>query len=463
MSEKKRKERKEAKRKEHQLGNIERRKHAAEKLKGEAIQREQLLTFLKVSTSLPLGLDVSRTKMRQSPANTPSPATVEHVEDIRDRHKKMFHDAGLDHPAVSALIDKLAYSEDMPPNFREHTNPIDAAAPKGHHPELFALLRTCRHGEMPDVTTDTLINYNVSDQLDGLAKQEIYRGLGKIIGTIWRESQAWRGDDPLKLIGRVLGDVRPTVIQPVEQQVDEGLRRESPEFMGMALAQLKLQMIMSMDHFTHEVCARPEIAAWEQAFLAMRKINKNTKSLQMTIAGGMFTAIKTSLNVMQLALEVSVRTHGTHVDANMWQEGIKANRTLVALLASGTNLSSFSKLDTMITDVGDAQLKQALDDHGYLQIGGVEADSYNGNLRRFSRFHPKFFRFVNGKHLDIDASAFGDKARAELRSIHPFTYGCPAADEQVVMGMYDWAAQIAESYLLPHTEQFVEEIMTKTS
>lgn len=191
------------------------------------------------------------------------------------------------------------------------------------------------------------------------------------------------------------------------------------------------------------------------------KVMGNTRSLEMSLSGGMGTAIKFILNTHALTLEHLVRRHGAHgVNPKLWREAIDANGTYISLLASKTNIHTLAALDMLITQKNDADVEAALERMGLLNLhsGDGKVDR-SVNLRFHAPFRPECFRFADDQlHLDINPNAFTAATRKQLLSQSPYTYGCPAMDEGVVLQMYKWLSDVSERYVLPFTREYSDEV-----
>jgi hypothetical protein len=370
---------------------------------------------------------------------------------------------GVTNSVALQLIDKIIIQAQEPTKIDEQAWIDLQTEAKGAHPELWALLQNTRALEMPTVNEEDRKNFHSVDQLFGMAKHESYSRFGDVIGTTWERMGLWRGDDPLRMIGKVSGNQRPGIIRPFTTEEDEVMQTIPPnDGMNIRVANIKRFMIFSADHFIWETTDAPEFLKVKSELQSLRIMSAHPdRTLSQNILSGMITAISFTMNTMLCMLHKAVEKYGAkNVDAARWKKLIEANKTFIALVSSQTNLDTFGEFNDAIKDLGDPVFQQQLKDGGFLDLRS-ERDSEELNQGIFSPFDPKFFQLTDNDMLDIDTKAFDEDTLTELRSRNPYTFGCPAKMRGVVMKSYAWVQQVAERYLLPFTEQFAAEIEAK--
>lgn len=371
-----------------------------------------------------------------------------------------FQQLGITDPVALSLADRLAtlqgpVAKTADLQLSQH---IEHSA-KGMHPETLKLLAESRAHELASVRPSELALHDPNDQLQALAKHESYTRFGTAIGGTWKIFDGWRQQYPSKLLGKLPG--HPAMpLQPMLDTEDDILQTVPAESVSVCTAQLKFMTKMMMDHCIKTYCATDEGKKLSIEMAGIRKIMGNPRDMEMSISGGMGTAIKFIFNTHVLALEHLVRQRGAAgVTPGLWRQAIDANGTYIALLAARTNLKTLAGFDTLITRTDDPMLETTMDRYGFLQLRSGEKVDRDANLRFYSLFRPERFRFADDAlHLDIDPGAFSPDARKTLLSQSSYTYGCPAMDEGVVMDMYCWLSEVTKRYAMPFTRQHAEEI-----
>jgi hypothetical protein len=296
--------------------------------------------------------------------------------------------------------------------------------------------------------------------MQALAKQAAYTRFGKAIGATWANFAAWRQCHPNTLLGTV-PHVPTSAMLPMTE-VEDGILRSAPaESMALGMSEMKVRTKLMMDYWIRIYASSNEGRAMQHEMTGLRKVMGNARSLEMSLSGGMGTAIKFILNTHALTLEHLVRRHGAHgVNPKLWREAIDANGTYISLLAYKTNIHTLAALDTFITQTNDADVEAALDRLGLLNLHSGDGKVDRAvNLRFHAPFRPECFRFADDQlHLDINPNAFTAATRKQLLSQSPYTYGCPAMDEGVVLQMYKWLSDASERYVLPFTREYSDEV-----
>ncbi len=340
------------------------------------------------------------------------------------------------------LFDRLIANQTSKHHFQQKCQ-YGQHAPKGEHPNAFALIKDSSYLSLTSTTEEQLRTKRIEEQIRALTKEYFYKQLEKAIKEVWSNMVDWRNQNH-SLVGtvkEVINDKnQPVMTLTTLSENKEVLLKNSPSIEAV---------LCQLIHYSRSTWGAA-IMQWSASAFSNGKYDrlvpkilipsKSKVYFEEILWRGVNTAIKILFSINSLLLHFSK----SNISEAQWIKLQQHNYSFAALLA-GTSLSTFEPLEHKLIKSPNTE---TID---YMCSNGIISKASDTPQRTgFEMLDPGYFS-LKGQSSECASLDLSTEQLPYIKKLpllgDVILKKCPALKIGVVKEMYQWVNDLCNHHL----------------